>query len=100
MAKIIKELTDIAVRNAKPDATKQKTLFDGKGLFLLISPKGGKWWRFKYQIQGNTKMVSFGTYPEVSLAGARKQREEAREPVAVGIDPKIWKAAKVADIHF
>lgn len=98
MAKIIKELTDIAVRNAKPDATKQKTLFDGKGLFLLISPKGGKWWRFKYQIQGNTKMLSFGTYPEVSLAGARKQREEARELVAAGIDPgEIRKAAKVAE---
>jgi len=99
MAKIIKELTDIAVRNAKPDATKQKTLFDGKGLFLLISPKGGKWWRFKYQFQGNTKMLSFGTYPEVSLAGARKQREEARELVAAGIDPgEIRKAAKVAEI--
>jgi integrase len=98
MAKIIKELTDIAVRNAKPDATKQKTLFDGKGLFLLISPKGGKWWRFKYQFQGNTKMLSFGTYPEVSLAGARKQREEARELVAAGIDPgEIRKAAKVAE---
>jgi len=98
MAKIIKELTDIAVRNAKPVATKQKTLFDGKGLFLLISPKGGKWWRFKYQFQGNTRMLSFGTYPEVSLAGARKQREEARKLVAAGIDPgEIRKAAKVAE---
>ncbi|MRR57914.1 MAG: DUF4102 domain-containing protein [Deltaproteobacteria bacterium] len=93
MAKIIKELTDSAVRNAKP-GEKVRHLFDGKGLFLLLPPGGGKWWRFKYRFEGKNKTISFGTYPEVSLASAREKRKKAREQIAAGIDPGAVRKAK------
>ena len=90
-------LTDTKARNAKP-RDKQYKLFDNDGLFLLVSPTGGKWWRFKYRLGGKERLISLGTYPEVSLAQARGRRDEARKQVADGIDPsqarKTLKAAK------
>jgi len=62
-------------------------LYDSSGLFLLISPTGGKWWRFKYRYGGKENQLSVGTYPLVSLAEARSQRETFRELLATGIDP-------------
>jgi integrase len=89
-------LTDTKIRNAKPK-DKQYKLFDSGGLFLIVSPAGGKWWRFKYRYGGKEKLVSLGTYPEVSLAKARTKRDKAREQVADGIDPgQVRKAAKAA----
>lgn len=93
MARIIKELSASALRNAKP-GEKVKHLFDGKGLYLLVTPGGGKWWRFKYRFDGKTKTLSLGTYPEVSLQSARKKRDEAREQIAAGIDPGALRKAK------
>ena len=91
-------LTDAKARNAKPKA-KQFKLFDTDGLFLLVSPGGGKWWRFKYRFGGKEKLISLGTYPEVGLAMARQRRDAARKQVADGIDPsqarKTLKAAKI-----
>jgi integrase len=96
MARRTVPLTDLQVSKAKAD-NKQKTLFDGGGLFLLISPKGNKGWRFKYRFNGQEKLMSFGTYPEVSLSQARKLREKAREQVANNINPsEIRKATKAA----
>ena len=93
-------LTDTKVRNAKP-ADKPTKIFDGKGLFLLVTPAGGKGWRFKYRFGGKEKLLSLGTYPEISLAKARERRDIAREQVAVGVDPsqtrKAQKAAKDQD---
>ena len=67
---------------------------------MLISPKGGKWWRFKYLFDDKEKLLSLGIYPDVSLKQARDRRDEARKQVAAGIDPgenrKAKKAAKVA----
>ncbi len=79
-------LTNIACRNAKPKES-QYTLFDEKGLFLLVSPTGGKWWRMKYRYQGKEKRLSLGTYPETPLAEARERRDKARKLLARGIDP-------------
>ena len=79
-------LTDTAIRNAKPGDKVQK-LYDESGLFLLLNPNGAKWWRFKYRLEGKEKLLSFGTYPEVSLKEAREKREQARKHVAAGIDP-------------
>lgn len=79
-------LTDTAIRKAKP-ADKVQRLFDGGGLYLEIAPAGGKWWRLKYRHGGKEKRLSFGTYPETSLAGARAKREDARKLLAVGVDP-------------
>jgi integrase len=89
-------LTDTKVRNAKPRKVAFK-IFDERGLFLLVTPGGGKWWRFRYTWAGKEKLLSVGTYPDVSLAGARKKRDEARELFADGVDPSEHrKAAKAA----
>lgn len=96
-------LTDTKVRNAKPEK-KQIKLFDGDGLFLLISPpgkrtpNGSRCWRFKYRFNGKEKLLALGTYPEVSLSDARDKRTEARRQIAAGIDPsEARKAQKAAD---
>jgi integrase len=92
-------LTDTAIKKAKP-AGKPIKLADGSGLFLLVVPAGGKWWRFRYRFDGKQKELSMGVYPDVSLARAREKRDEARRLLADGIDPgenrKVQKAAKVA----
>ncbi len=76
-------LTDVTIRNVKagPKATK---LSDGGGMFLLVTPAGGKLWRFKYRIDGREKLLAIGSYPEIGLGEARRRREEARELVAKG----------------
>ncbi len=79
-------LTDTAVRNAKPRKGAVR-LFDERGLYLEISPAGGKWWRFKYRFNGKEKRLSLGTYPSVRLKDARDRREVARRLLAGGIDP-------------
>ncbi|WP_321944646.1 tyrosine-type recombinase/integrase [Burkholderia cenocepacia] len=86
-------LTDTAIRNAKP-ADKPVRLFDGGGLYLEVAPSGGKWWRLKYRFGGKEKRYSLGVYPEVTLATARKKRDEAREKLAAGIDPGEAKKAE------
>ncbi|RQS14061.1 DUF4102 domain-containing protein [Burkholderia sp. Bp8998] len=89
-------LTDTAIKNAKP-AAKPTRLFDGGGLYLEISPAGGKWWRLKYRFGGKEKRISLGVYPDVSLKTARKRRAEARERLAAGTDPgEVKKADKRA----
>jgi integrase len=79
-------LTDIAIRNAKPKDKPYK-LGDTLGLFLLVQPTGGRLWRLKYRMDGKEKKLGLGTYPEVSLAEARRRRDDAREMVAAGKDP-------------
>ncbi|MEO8847735.1 MAG: integrase arm-type DNA-binding domain-containing protein, partial [Casimicrobiaceae bacterium] len=79
-------LTTTAVRNAKPRKSPYK-MADERGLFLLVSPSGGKWWRFKYRFGGKEKGVSLGVFPDVSLADARDRRDAARKLLANAIDP-------------
>ena len=79
-------LTDVAIRNAKP-GTKAVKLTDGGGMFLLVTPAGGKLWRLKYRIDGREKLLAIGAYPEIGLGEARRRREEARELIALGKDP-------------
>ncbi len=79
-------LTDTAIRNAKP-STKQTKLYDEKGLFLLVTPRGGKWWRLKYRFEGKEKQLSLGTYPDTGLKDARAERDKARKLLAQSIDP-------------
>jgi integrase len=90
-------LTDVKARNAKP-AEKLIKLSDGDGMYLLVTPNGGKYWRLKYRYAGKEKLLALGTYPEISLADARQRREEARKQVAHGIDPgAVRKAQKQAE---
>jgi integrase len=85
-------LTDTAVRNAKPKE-KQYKVSDEKGLFLLIHPNGGKYWRFKYRYLGKEKLLALGVYPDVPLKDARQRRDDARKLVAAGIDPSAHRKA-------
>lgn len=85
-------LTDAAIRKAAP-GPKPARMYDGRGLYVEISPKGGKWWRMKYRFDGKEKLLSLGTYPEVSLKKARDKREEARALVAAGVDPSTARKA-------
>ena len=91
-------LTNTAIRNAKP-GDKPKKMFDSGGLYLAVTPKGGKWWRFKYRFDNKEKLLSFGVYPDVTLKEARERRDDARKLVAAGTDPaenrKALKAARI-----
>lgn len=83
-------LSDAAVRAAKPQATQYK-LFDQGGLFLAVTPSGGKLWRFKYRHLGKEQLLSFGAFPAVGLKDARKLRDDAREMMARGLNPAFEK---------
>ncbi len=88
-------LSDSALRNAKAQP-KQFKLYDDGGLFVIVTPAGGKLWRLKYRINGREQVLSFGTYPDVTLRAARSRRDEARSILADGLDPRWEKKRKMA----
>jgi integrase len=69
---------------------------DGRVLFLWITPTGGKLWRWKYRYQGAQKVISYGKYPDVSLANARERHAEARKLLAADVDPMAQRKADKA----
>ncbi|WP_295639469.1 integrase arm-type DNA-binding domain-containing protein [Novosphingobium sp.] len=79
-------LSDLAIRNAKPRAKEYK-LSDGGGLYMLVTPAGGKLWRLKFRVDGREKKLAIGAYPAIGLSDARKRRDDARELIATGADP-------------
>ncbi len=109
-------LTDALIKHLKPDAqpaeydesgnllrapgTKCIRKYDKKGLYLEVSPNGGKYWRKKYRFNGKEKRLAIGVYPSVSLAQARIASDKADADLAQGIDPstkkKALKAARLA----
>lgn len=90
-------LTDNAIRSAKPREKPYK-LSDERGLFLLVTPAGGRWWRLKFRVAGKEKLLSLGVYPYVTLKSARELRDDARRELAGGVDPSAKrKAEKVAE---
>ena len=81
-------LNDRQIKNAKPAETGKKTkLFDGGGLYLEITPAGGKVFRLKYRIDGKEKTFTIGKYPTISLVEARQAAENARRLLVSGQDP-------------
>ena len=83
-------LTDTRVRNSKPSAKTHK-LSDGGGMYLLITPDGARYWRLDYRFAGKRRTLALGVYPTVTLAEARKRREEGRLLLARGFDPNAVK---------
>ena len=77
-------LSDAAIRAAKPRDRPYK-LTDERGLFLLLTPTGGKWWRLNYRFEGKQKTLSMGVYPDIGLKEARERRDAARKLTAQGI---------------
>ena len=80
--------TNIALNALKP-AKKSYKRSDGGGLYIEVMPNGSKLWRFKYRLHGVEKRQSMGKFPEISLANARKRRDEAKAFISAGRDPAI-----------
>lgn len=99
MARKTVQLTTTQLNNAKPKE-KEYNLSDGQGLMLRIKPNGSKLWLFNYTRPYSKKRanLSFGAYPSISLAAARKLKDEARELLAHNIDPQHKKKEKEAEM--
>jgi len=90
-------LSQVKCKNAKPKPRTYR-LFDEKGLYLEVTPKGQKWWRFKYRFNGKEKRISLGVFPEVGLKEARDSRDDARQQLRNNVDPSaIRKARKLSN---
>lgn len=91
-------LSDAAIRRLTP-SDKPRKVFDGQGLYLEVTPAGGKLWRLKYRYAGREKRLALGMYPNVGLASARRRRDEARKLLADGIDPSDQRRANKASLR-
>ena len=91
-------LTDAQVRKIKP-LDKKKRYSDEKGLYLEVTPSGGKFWRLKYRFNGRESTLTIGSYPEISLAQARRTRDEARIQLYNNIDPNAIKNDRLQQIN-
>jgi hypothetical protein len=83
-------LTALGIEKLKPTEKPYK-VSDGNALYVLVKPTGRKLWRLRYTFGGAEKMLSLGSFPEVSLAEARGKRDEAQKLLANGIDPSDQK---------
>lgn len=91
------KLTNTACNNAKPKEKPYK-LADGGGMFLEVTPSGGRLWRLKYRFGGRENLLSLGKYPQTTLAEARAKREELKKLLSQGINPSEYrKDKKLAD---
>ncbi|MGA1803662.1 tyrosine-type recombinase/integrase [Rhizobium sp. HT1-10] len=86
-------LTDSRIKREQA-REKPFKIADGGGLFLYVSPSGGKLWRFRYQYGGKEKLLSIGQYPSISLIAARAAREEAKVSLRAGHDPGVAQKLK------
>ncbi|WP_110015455.1 integrase arm-type DNA-binding domain-containing protein [Pantoea sp. AG702] len=92
----LNELSPKKVENAKPKETDYK-LTDGGSLYLLVKKNGTKAWRMNYRYNGKQATLALGVFPDVSLALARKRRDEARQLLAEGVDPRVTKRVVPAE---
>lgn len=88
-------LTEIKVKSLKPKATLYRVA-DGRGLCIEVTPAGSKLWRYRYRHASKPTMVSFGAWPEVSLAQARERHQEARASLRLGVAPAAERQVKKA----
>src|SRR5215471_12876572 len=86
-------LNEARIRASRPKDRPYK-LFDERGLFMLVTPVGGRLWRFRYRYNGVEKLLTLGAYPDVSLKRAREKRDDARRLVADGSDPSAKRRAE------
>ena len=86
-------LSDISIRKAPPGLAPRK-LYDGRGLYMILTPGGSRWWRFKYRFGGREKLLSLGIYPAITLQRARTRSNEARMLLKQGIDPSAKRQAE------
>jgi len=75
-----------------------RKIFHGRGLYLLVAPSGGRYWRYNYRFDGKLKTLALGVHPDVSLNKARARHQIARTMLADGIDPSARKRASGSGI--
>ena len=88
----VRMLTEAKIQAIKPVRCERKVR-DRQVLYLLVTPKGARHWRFRYSFAGKRKTIALGTYLVVTLNWARSCHESFRELIAHGIDPTALKAA-------
>ncbi|WP_313302943.1 phage integrase central domain-containing protein [Diaphorobacter sp.] len=89
-------LGDTFVRQVKPTGKASGDSYaDGGGMYLLVKA-AGKYWRMDYRYAGKRKTLALGVYPAVTLAQARRKRDDAKARLAEGIDPGVVKQAEKA----
>ncbi len=93
MPKRILPLSDKQISKAKSSG-KDYALRDGGGLYLVVTPTGGKLWRLDYRFAGKRLTLSMGAYPTLSLAEAREKRGTAKKQILSNIDPNTVKKAE------
>jgi len=86
-------LNEARIRASRPKDRPYK-VFDERGLFMLVTPSGGRLWRFRYRLGGVEKLLTLGAYPDVSLKRAREKRDDARKLVADEVDPSAKRQAE------
>lgn len=86
-------LTDVRVRTLKPRVKPYKVA-DRDGLYLLVQPTGGRWWRFDYRFGGTRRTLSLGVLKDVPLADARDRLSAVRKQLASGVDPGAVRKAE------
>jgi len=84
------KLTELGIKKSK-SSIKEKKLYDGKGLYLLLHTNGSKYWRVKYRFLSKEKVFSLGVWPNISLTEARKIRNEVKIVLKSGQDPNVVK---------
>ncbi|MGA8668713.1 MAG: integrase arm-type DNA-binding domain-containing protein [Terracidiphilus sp.] len=89
----IHKLKELQIKNAQK-AKREYRLSDGGGLYLVVTPSGGKLWRWSYEFNGKEKLLSYGPYPYVSLDEARQLHAAARALKRSGVDPAADKQSK------
>ena len=91
-------LTDTEIRKTKIKASAYR-MSDGGGLYIWITPAGGKLWRWKYRFECREKLMTLGSYPDVPLSLARERHAEARKLLATGTDPMAERKAEKAAVE-
>lgn len=85
-------LTDTKIRNLKPKSN-QYRVADSHGLVIEINPNGSRLWRHRYRYNNKATMMSLGSYPLVSLLDARQARDNNKQMLKQGINPKQTKSS-------
>jgi len=92
-------LTDTKIKNAKPEGKPVK-LTDGGGLYLEITPSGGKHWRYRFRLEGKESLYAIGEYPAIKAAEARQLRDDAKALVKQGTNPTLARKLKKMEVHY
>lgn len=92
-------LTDTQIRNTKPE-NKPVKLTDGGGLYLEVTPSGGKHWRYRFRLNGKENIYAIGEYPDIKAAEARRLRDEAKALVKQGTNPTQARKLKKLEVQY